>query len=123
MSTNVNIFRSSGSSSSRTSSGGGGGTVVSAVGKSVYFKSIDFQNWTIANANLYDNLRVYDFSIVDNLIIAVTTDGNEPQADLSNVLFASEDIHSEIDIYFKIEVNGVVYKAVLNIFFGLGPIS
>jgi len=62
---------------------------------------------------------VYDFSIVDNLVIAVTTDGNEPQVDLSNVLFGTEDINSEfgiVGIVFKIEVNGVVYKAVLNIF-------
>ena len=119
MSTSVNIFRSSGSSSS-SGGGGGGQTIVSAVGKSVYFKSIDFQNWTIANANLsYDNWMVYDFSIVDNLVIAVTTDGNEPQVDLSNVLFGTEDINSEfgiVGIVFKIEVNGVVYKAVLNIF-------
>jgi hypothetical protein len=119
MSTSVNIFRNSGSSSS-SGGGGGGQTIVSAVGKSVYFKSIDFQNWTIANANLsYDNWMVYDFSIVDNLVIAVTTDGNEPQVDLSNVLFGTEDINSEfgiVGIVFKIEVNGVVYKAVLNIF-------
>ena len=94
-----------------------GGTVVSAVGKSVYFKSIDYQNWTIAGGNLsYDNCMIYGFSIVDNLVIAVTTDGNEPQVDLSNVLFGTEDINSELEIVFKIEVNGVVYKAVLSIF-------
>ena len=95
-----------------------GGTVVSAVGKSVYFKSIDYQNWTIAGGNLsYDNWMIYGFSIVDNLVIAVTTDGNEPQVDLSNVLFGTEDnINSELEIVFKIEVNGVVYKAILSIY-------
>lgn len=114
MSTHYNIAKHSGV---RTSSGGGGGgTVVSAVGKSVYFQSINYPNWTIANGNLdYDNWMIYGFSIVDDLVVAVTTDGNEPQEDLSNVLFASENIHSEIDIYFKIEVNGVVYKAILSI--------
>lgn len=113
MSTHYNIAKHSGV---RTSSRGGGGTVVSAVGKSVYFKSIDYPNWTIANAYLnYDNWMIYGFSIVDNLVVVVTTDGNEPAADLSNVLFGTEDLNSEIEIVFKIEVNGVVYKAILSI--------
>lgn len=117
MSTHYNIAKHSGV---RTSSGGGGGGGGTAVGKSVYFTT-DYQNWTIVNGYLSQyNWMEYNLGIVENMGIAVTTDGNEPQEDLSNVLFGSGDeINSEIRIVFKIEVNGVVYNASLNI----APIS
>lgn len=81
MSTNVNIFRSSGSSSS-SGGGGGGQTIVSAVGKAVWtYRDGVFTKLVVSNT-----LNGYVCHLSEQTQVAVTIDENEPSQDLTNVL-------------------------------------
>lgn len=117
MSTSVNIFRSSGSSSSSGGGGGGGGTVVSAVGKAVYYLGqLDVQ-WIEKQGELQPNDKVaYSFDSDESWLIAVTSDGETPREDKTNVIFSSETtINNEFRVDFRAEINNNVYDSYVDV--------
>lgn len=117
MSTHYNIAKHSGVRTSSGGGGGGGGTVVSAVGKAVYYLGEHDVLWNEKQGELQPNDKVaYSFDSDESWLISVTSDGETPREDKTNVIFSSETkINNEFRVDFRAEINNNVYDSYIDV--------
>ena len=92
-------------------------TEVSPIGKAVYYLGeLDVQ-WIEKQGELQPNDKVaYSFDSDKSWLISVTSDGETPREDKTNVIFSSETtINNEFRVDFRAEINNNVYDSYVDV--------
>lgn len=92
-------------------------TEVSPIGKAVWYLGEHDVMWNEKQGELQPNDKVaYSFDSDELWLISVTSDGETPREDKTNVIFSSETkINNEFRVDFRAEINNNVYDSYVDV--------